>query len=311
MLTTFVIPVYQNELTVKKTYTEIVSYMKKYDSKVLLEFIFVNDGSTDNSLNEIKCLCEEFENVSYLSFSRNFGQVAALIAGYKRSKGDIVINLSADLQDPVFIIGKLIDKYRKGFQIAIAYREKRNDDFISSIFSKVFYSLLKLSNNNMPVGGFDFTLMSRKALIEFNKINERNRFFQGDILWLGFDPVFIGYERVKREFGKSQWTFSKKIKYFIDGLLNSTYLIIRSIIIFGLFLSVSSFTFGLFTILQYFVFDSQVTGWTSIIVIITLMGGVTILMLGLIGEYIWRVYDETRGRSLYVIDEESNIKIGK
>jgi dolichol-phosphate mannosyltransferase len=156
----------------------------------------------------------------------------------------------------------------------------------------------------MPKGGFDFILIDRKALNILNQIDERNRFFQGDILWLGFNVAFIPYNRLKRTIGKSQWTLSKKLKYFLDGLLNTSYIPIRLMSLLGICFSFFGFLYSLIIAYSRLINNTPFNGWAPIMILILIIGGLIMLMLGIIGEYVWRTYDETRKRPLYIIKDK-------
>jgi glycosyltransferase involved in cell wall biosynthesis len=300
----FIIPVYRNEGSIKPTYEKIVSLFLTKLIDYNYEIVFINDGSDDNSMNELLNLHKVDSKVKILSFSRNFGQVAAIIAGLKDITGDTTVIMSADLQEPIELIENMVTEWQKGNEIVICSREEREDGLVASIFSKIFYNLIKLGNSNMPKGGFDFMLLDQKAIIELNNLDERNRFFQGDVLWLGFGVKFIKYSRLKRTIGKSQWTLSKKIKYFIDGLINTSYLPIRFMSLLGLITALSGFIYALVIIYSRMAHNVPFKGWAPIMVLILIIGGLIMLMLGLIGEYIWRIYDETRKRPTYIIKEK-------
>jgi glycosyltransferase involved in cell wall biosynthesis len=268
------------------------------------EFVFINDGSDDNSLQELISLYESDSKVKIINFSRNFGQVSAIVAGYKEVVGDVVVNMSADLQEPVSLIEEMINKWKAGNEIVICHRIDREDSFIANNASKVFYKLMKYVNPKMPKGGFDFILMDKKVIDGLNQIDERNRFLQGDILWMGFNVAFIPYNRLKRTIGKSQWTLSKKLKYFIDGLLNTSYIPIRMMSLLGIIISFLGFIYAVVIAYNRFINNTPFDGWAPIMILILIIGGLIMLMLGIIGEYVWRTYDETRKRPLYIIKDK-------
>jgi dolichol-phosphate mannosyltransferase len=242
--------------------------------------------------------------VKIINFSRNFGQVSAIVAGYKEVVGDVVVNMSADLQEPVSLIEEMINKWKAGNEIVICHRIDREDSFIANNASKVFYKLMKYVNPKMPKGGFDFILMDKKVIDGLNQIDERNRFLQGDILWMGFNVAFIPYNRLKRTIGKSQWTLSKKLKYFIDGLLNTSYIPIRMMSLLGIIISFLGFIYAVVIAYNRFINNTPFDGWAPIMILILIIGGLIMLMLGIIGEYVWRTYDETRKRPLYIIKDK-------
>lgn len=311
MKLSFVIPVYRNSGSIISTYEKLVGLLTPLGFEK--EFVFVNDGSDDNSMEELLSLHNIEPFVKVISFSRNFGQVPAIIAGLKEVAGDAVIVMSADLQEPIELIGDMITKWSAGNEIVIGHRIDREDGFIANTASTVFYKMMRYVNPKMPKGGFDFMLIDKKALKVLNQIDERNRFFQGDILWLGFNTAFIPYTRLKRTIGKSQWTLAKKLKYFIDGLLNTSYVPIRLMSLLGICFSFIGFLYAIVIAYNRFIHNTPFTGWAPIMILILIIGGLIMLMLGIIGEYVWRTYDETRKRPLYIIkdkfineDEEKN-----
>lgn len=306
MKLSFVIPVFRNEGSITPTYQKLFDLVQSL--QVDYEFIFVNDGSDDNSIKELIALHEKDSKVKVLSFSRNFGQVPAMIAGWKEVTGDSVITMSADLQEPIELIDEMITKWEAGNEIVICHRIDREDSFIANNTSLVFYKLMKYINPKMPKGGFDFLLIDKKALDILNQIDERNRFFQGDILWLGFNTAFIPYSRLKRTIGKSQWTLSKKLKYFIDGLLNTSYVPIRAMSLLGICFAMIGFIYSLVIAYSRFVNKTPFNGWAPIMILILIIGGLIMLMLGIIGEYVWRTYDETRKRPIYIIKDKFETK---
>lgn len=301
-LISFVIPVFRNAGSLEPSYLKIKELINRRGFHY--EIIFVNDGSDDNSLPELLSLHEKDSQIRVISFSRNFGQVAAVIAGFRAARGECCILMSADLQDPIEKAEEMIRNWESGSEIAICFRADREDNFFARLTSSFFYRLIKVALPNMPEGGFDFLLLDRKVVNEYNKLDERNRFFQGDILWLGFKVTFIPYTRLKRTIGKSQWSFSKKLKYFIDGLLNTSYIPIRLMSVFGFVTALTGFLYALVIMYARFFRDVPFSGWAPIMILILIIGGVIMLMLGIIGEYLWRSYDEARKRPLYIIDRK-------
>ncbi len=302
MKLSFVIPVFRNEGSITPTYQKLCELVQSM--QLDYELIFINDGSDDNSLNELIALHEKDSNVKVLSFSRNFGQVPALIAGWREVTGDAVISMSADLQDPIELIEEIIVKWKAGNEIVICHRNDREDSFIANKASLIFYKLMKYVNPKMPKGGFDFLLIDKKALDVLNQIDERNRFFQGDVLWLGFNVAYIPYNRLKRTIGKSQWTLSKKLKYFLDGLLNTSYMPIRVMSLLGIVFSLLGFVYAIVIAYNRLMHNTPFDGWAPIMILILIIGGLIMLMLGIIGEYVWRTYDETRKRPIYIIKDK-------
>jgi polyisoprenyl-phosphate glycosyltransferase len=303
----FVIPVYQNARDIRRTFSAIDLLFNNALAAYSYDICFVNDGSTDGSLDEIRALSQEAAGVKYLSLSRNFGQVPAITAGMLEVTGDAVVIMSADMQDPPKLVADMVAQWESGNKIVIATRTDREDAFFAKLTSKFFYNLIKLSNPRMPAGGFDFILLDRLAADELNQIKERNRFLQGDILWLGFSVSFIPYKRNAREHGKSQWTLKKKIKYFIDGVLNTSYWPIRLASLSGMLFSVLGFLYTLLIVYQRLVNNVNPKGWAPIMVVLLIIGGLILFILGIIGEYVWRTYDETRKRKTYIVEERSDV----
>jgi glycosyltransferase involved in cell wall biosynthesis len=268
------------------------------------EIILVNDGSDDGSWEEIQEISQHNPRIKALSFSRNFGQVPAIIAGAQHCSGDAAVIMSADLQDPVSLITEMISAWKANSQIVVCHRMDREDSVIANATSSIFYRFMKIANPKMPKGGFDFVLLDRAAIDVFTSIDERNRFFQGDILWMGFNVRFIPYKRMKRTIGKSQWSFGKKLKYFIDGALNTSYIPIRFMSVAGLLTALIGFFYALLVVYARLINNVPFQGFAPIVILILIIGGMIMIMLGIIGEYIWRIYDETRKRPLYIIKEK-------
>jgi dolichol-phosphate mannosyltransferase len=209
--------------------------------------------------------------------------------------------MSADLQDPVELIRDMILNWRSGIDVVIGHRISREDTWGARATSKIFYNLIKISNARMPSGGFDFVLLGRKPRQVLAKLNDRNRFFQGDVLWLGFPVKLIPYHRQKRVHGTSQWTLVKKLKYFIDGYLSTSYVSIRMMSLLGGITASVGFAYATLIVFLKLVYDISPKGIAPIMILVLVLGGITMLMLGIIGEYVWRIYDEVRGRPLYII----------
>jgi dolichol-phosphate mannosyltransferase len=304
MMISFVIPVYQNEIAISKTYQKIHSIFSNDVSEYDYEVIFIDDGSTDGSLNEILSLRKSDARIKVITFTRNFGQMAAMLAGFKEAKGDAIINISADLQDPVELIPQMINKWKEGSETVICYRTDRDDHFLAKFFSRLAYSFIRISIPQIPQGGFDFVLMDKKVMAEFNAIDVRHRFFQGDLLWAGYRTSFIPYVRLQRTIGKSQYNFSKKLKNFLDAVLDASYLPIRLISLIGLITSALGLIYSISIFISWLRNETPFQGWAPLMIVTLLIGGVIMIMLGIIGEYIWRINEEVRKRPNYVVREK-------
>ncbi|OGG27112.1 hypothetical protein A2960_00865 [Candidatus Gottesmanbacteria bacterium RIFCSPLOWO2_01_FULL_39_12b] len=301
MKISFSIAVYRNEGSIRKTYEKIKKIFATTLKNYQYEFVFVDDGSGDNSLKEILDIKEHDSKVKVIAFTRNFGQMAAMLAGLKEASGDAVINISADMQDPISLIPQMAEKWKEGSEIVVCYRINRQDNFAAKLFSRCAYSLLRLSIPQIPVGGFDYVLMDRAVLDVFNSIDVRNRFFQGDLLWAGFRTSFIPYVRLKRLIGKSQYSWGKKLKNFLDAFLDSSYLSIRLISLIGILISCLGVIYSITIVYSWLRGGTPFTGWAPIMISILFVGGLIMVMLGVIGEYIWRIYDEVRKKPNYII----------
>jgi dolichol-phosphate mannosyltransferase len=263
------------------------------------ELIFVNDGSKDNSLKELLSLKEKNPNVKVINFSRNFGQMAAILAGWKFAKGDAVINMAADLQDPPEQCTEMIKEWEKGNEIVISYRFAHSTSLINKITSRIFYKILLPS---VPHGGFDFALIDRKPLNALNSLKIRHIFYQYDILWTGFKVKFIPYHKQERTIGKSQYNFWKRFQNFFSAYLNVSYFPLRFFSSLGAIVAFIGFIYAIAIVYAYFVYGTPFKGWAPIMVIILIIGGLIMLMIGVLGEYVWRILDEVKSRPNYIIE---------
>lgn len=301
-----VIPVYCNELNVWPTFNKIYEVVIKQNSGMKFEVIFVDDGSYDNSMDkllEIKGAYGEYTKI--VKLSRNFGQVNALYAGYTSAKGRCVVNISADLQDPPELINEMLRyHFEEKYPIVVCTRSEREESYFRRKTSSFFYKAMrKLSFSNMPAGGFDYLLVGNRVKKLLLDNMEANAFWQGQILWTGYKIKFIPYKRMARELGESKWTFSKKMKYLIDGVLGYSFFPIRIMSILGLIISLIGFIYALVIVIAKFTGNVPFQGWAPLMVIVLFLSGFQMLMLGIIGEYLWRTLDEVRRRQLYVIEE--------
>ncbi len=238
-----IIPVYFNEGSIEKTYTMLQKEIFNVFADLKFEVIFIDDGSADGSFEEIMRIKNAHENIRVIQFSRNFGQVAAIFAGYELAQGNGILNIAADLQEPLELIKDLILSFKKKeAPIVLGQRIDRDESMFRKLSSRFFYRLMrKLSFSNMPDGGFDVAVISDEVRDSILELNESNPFWQGQILWTGYPVKFIPYKRQKREAGTSKWTFSKKIKYLLDGVLNYSYAPLRLFSVIGII----SFLLGL------------------------------------------------------------------
>lgn len=302
-LISIIIPVYRNEGSINPTYINLKAVLEDVSDTYDYEIVFINDGSDDNSLNELFTIKKIDPNVRIIDFVRNFGQVSAIHAGFEEATGDLLINISADMQDPPTLISDMIKKWEDGYKVVACSRVDREDDFISRVTSKMFYHLIKVSVPKIPEGGFDYFLLDKTVYKKIFSLNQRNSFLQGDILWFGYETYFIEYKRLKRRVGISQWTIGKKIKYFIDGLINTSYLPIRFMSFIGLITSIMGLMYSITVFLIWLFKGTPFKGYAPIMMVLLITSGLIMVMLGVVGEYLWRTYDEVRKRPKFIIKD--------
>lgn len=300
-----VLPIYKNELNLPITVPYIIEKVPILFPDFDVELIMVNDGSPDNSYEIMKMYQKKYPDIIKIaSFTRNFGQVSSTNFGIKMAKGDVVGVISADLQDPFELFKDMLDYWKEGYELVIGTREKRTEKGIGKFFSKSTHFLInKLIDSKYPKGGFDFYLMDKKVAKEYISMQERNGSPQILLLWFGYKYKMLNYERKERELGKSGWSFSKKIKLFIDIFTTNTYLPLRLMSIMGVIFSVVAFIYVIYIVIITLIFSSPVPGWSSIAVLVTFFSGIILLSLGIIGEYLWRMFDYLKNRPLYVVRE--------
>jgi glycosyltransferase involved in cell wall biosynthesis len=294
--------VYQNAGSLEELYLRSRKAIAENFPDLEVEFVFVNDGSTDGSLEQLKKIKERSgdKRIKIVNFSRNFGQVAAVTAGCEHASGDAAIALAADLQDPPEQCVVMIKEWLAGNEIVVSYRNRHDTPWLKAVTSKIAYRILLPRS---PKGGFDFVLLGRPALNALLSLKERNRFFQHDILWLGFSVKFVPYDKLARLEGKSQWSHIKRWNYFLTGYLNSTYLPLRLFSFVGLIFAVASLAYSAAIVYAYFEHKVPFEGWAPLMILLLLIGGLIMMMLGIMGEYIWRIFDEVKRRPAYLVKE--------
>lgn len=294
--------VYQNAGSLEELYQRSREAMEENFPELECEFVFVNDGSTDGSLEKLVSIKERTGDgrIKIVNFSRNFGQVAAIQAGWAEATGDAVINLAADLQDPPEQCVPMIREWLGGRDVVISFRKSHSSSLLNRITSKIAYRMLL---PDVPDGGFDFTLLSRRAVDAILKLRDRNRFYQHDVLWIGFNAVFIPYDKGERVEGRSQWSFVKRLNYFLTCYVNVSYTPLRLMALLGAAFASSGVLYSLMIIYLYFMHRTPFEGWAPIMILLLIIGGLIMAMLGMIGEYLWRVFDETKRRPTYLVKE--------
>jgi dolichol-phosphate mannosyltransferase len=269
-----------------------------------VEFVLVDDGSKDGSWSEIIRLREtQLFKIQGVKLTRNFGQVNAIIAGLEISRGKYVGVMSADLQDPPELLPRLVHLIENGNEIAVGHRENRDESLFRRATSNLAYSVARRSYPDMPPGGFDYFVMTRRVKQLFLELPGRHRFLQGDLLWLGIPLTLVPYSREKREFGKSGWTLSKRWKYLIDMVLDGSYFPIKIMSLLGLSIAFISMIYAIVIIIVRYIGQTPFPGWAPIMISILFVGGLLMTMLGVVGEYVWRIYDEVRAKPRFIVDQ--------
>ena len=302
-----VIPVYNEEEVVNECYSRIKKVMDSTNEKY--EIIFVNDGSKDNTRQMLKEICRVDGNVKLIDFSRNFGHQSAITAGMNYSIGQAVVVIDADLQDPPEVILRMLEKWREGYQVVYGKRLKREGESIfKKATAKVFYRILaRLTEFDIPVDAGDFRLIDRKVCDALNKMDEKNRYVRGIISWLGFNTTYVEFVREKRYAGKTKYPLRKMLKFATDAVVSFSYKPLRITSYLGMALSGVSFIYLIIALfLKVFNVIDTVQGWMSIVAISLFFNGIVLLVLGIMGEYIGRIYDEVKARPLYVVNEFVN-----
>jgi dolichol-phosphate mannosyltransferase len=302
-----VIPVYQNAESLRDTCTAIAAVLGRDAGVGLLQWrlIFVDDGSTDASWAEIQSLASDLPaHVTGVRLLRNFGQVAAILAGMKHSSADAIVVVSADLQDPPELIERMIEDWRAGWKIVLATRVERADGVLRRWTSGLFYRLIRRHGvAAIPPGGFDFFLIDREVVRLLLESGERHRFLQGDLLWFGFDAKAIPYARKARPAGRSQWSLARRLNYFVDAFVGYSYAPIRLASHAGLALLALAALAVAGLILQRIFLGTQAPGWTSLMIVMIGLNALQFLVLGIFGEYLWRHMEMTRARPQFLVSQ--------
>ena len=303
----FVIPIYFEELVIETLYKRILNVIKNLEEKFLIEIIFVNDGSTDDSCRLLKNICNIDPRCKLIDLSRNFGHQLAITAGIDFSIGDAVIVMDGDLQDPPELVAQLIAKWEEGFQVVYAEREaRRGEGVFKKVSAHLFYKLLNcLTDISIPRNVGDFRLMDRVVVDELCKLRESSRYVRGLISWIGFNQCAVTYVRDPRYAGTTKYSLRKMFQLAFDGIINFSEKPLYLASYIGFLISLASFIWGLLIVYNYFFGHfTAVWGWSSIMVTILFIGGLQIGFIGLIGQYLGRTYSEVRRRPLYVIKEK-------
>ncbi len=297
-----VVPVYYNEDTLMDLYQDM-------QSKILgqlgeYELVFVDDGSGDRSWEIMNQIREMDENVRLVKLSRNFGEHAALQAGLSVCTGDCAVTKQADLQEDSSLILEMYDSWKKGNKVVLAVRRSRAENKVKVFFANMYYALVrKFVNKNMPAGGCDCYLIDRKVIEVLERLDEKNSSLTLQVLWAGFQTDMVYFDRKDREKGESRWTFAKKFKLVLDSMMSFSYVPIRFMSIVGLLFNIGAVILFISVLVEFFTKGTPIAGWPSLMCVMLCSSGLILIMLGILGEYLWRTLDAARTRPPFIIDE--------
>lgn len=304
-----VVPMYNEQESLEILYQElnrVTDTIKDYE----FEYLFVNDGSKDNTLQEIQRLATADDRVRYVSFSRNFGKEAALYAGLSNADGDYIATMDADLQDPPSLLPQMLAMIESQDCDNVATRRvnRKGEPPIRSFFARCFYKLMRrLSNIDIADGARDYRLMSRAMVDSILSVSEYNRFSKGIFAWVGYETRWLEFENVERSAGETKWSFWKLVRYSIDGIINFSNTPLQISSYLGMILTIVSFIAIIVEVIRALVFGDPVAGWPSLVCIITFIGGIELFCMGIMGHYIAKTYMEVKHRPHYIV-KESNCK---
>ena len=307
-LISVIVPCYNEQEVLHMFYDEmsrVAGLMTDYN----FEFIFVNDGSRDNTLNICKELAAKDERVKYISFSRNFGKEAGIYAGFEKSKGDLVCMMDADLQDPPALLPEMVKAIEEEGYDSVATRRvtRKGEPPIRSFFARMFYKLMnKISKTEIVDGARDYRLMTRQFVNSLLDLGEYNRFSKGLFGWVGYKTKWLEYENIERAAGETKWSFWKLLLYSIEGIMAFSTVPLAISAIVGILFCVVSFLAIIFIIAKTLIFGDPVSGWPSTACLILFVGGVQLFCVGILGQYLAKTYLEVKGRPIYIC-KETNI----
>ena len=302
-----IVPCYNEQEALPIFYEETTKVMSKlnYDYKILL----INDGSKDNTLAIMKSIAEKDNHVKYLSFSRNFGKEAAMYAGFCNANADNVCVMDADMQDPPSLLPTMLEIiHNEGYDsVATRRKDREGEPPIRSFFARAFYKIInKISDADIVDGARDFRLMKRDMVEAIINMTEYNRFSKGIFGWVGFKTYWLSYDNVERVAGETKWNFWKLTKYAIDGIINFSHAPLSAVSWFGVFMTMISFLSLMGIVVRKLIYDDPVAGWASTICVIIFIGGLQLFCLGVIGQYISKMYLETKKRPHFIIEETND-----
>jgi polyisoprenyl-phosphate glycosyltransferase len=303
-----VVPVYNEAGTIPELYRRLSRQLREITSRY--EIVFIDDGSSDPSLPTLLQLHDRDPYVRIVSFTRNFGHQPALTAGLEHASGQAVVCMDGDLQDPPEVIGDLVEKWREGFEVVYAIRRKRKESVFKRAMYRIFYSVqARLANIPIPMDSGDFALLDRRIVDILNRLPERSRFLRGLRAWAGLRQTGIEYERASRFAGRPKYTFTRLMRLALDGLFSFSGFPLRLVSLIGATTSLLSVT-GVGVVLYFRLFtDRSIPGWAATVIPVLVLGGVQLLALGILGEYVLRIFEEVKGRPVYLVDRRIGFEV--
>lgn len=307
MLLSVIVPCYNEEENVPYFYEELMKLTPFFEEKKLdLELIYVDDGSKDGTVSEVKKLNDKDDRVKLVSFSRNFGKEAAIYAGFSKSKGDYVVMMDADLQDPPSLLPEMFQYIEEGYDSVATRRvSRKGEPVIRSFFARMFYKLInKISKTDIVDGARDYRLMTRQVVDAILSLGEYNRFSKGIFGWVGFNTKWVEYENVERTKGETKWSFWGLFLYSIEGIIAFSTAPLAVASVLGVLFCVIAFVIIITIIVRSLFWQDPTSGWPSLVCIISMVSGVQLLCLGILGQYVSKTYLEVKHRPIYLVKEE-------
>ena len=303
-LISIIVPCYNEQETVERFYEEIIKVTNEINGYEF-EFVYVNDGSKDQTVPLIKALREKDERVCLIDFSRNFGKEAAMLAGMEYARGEAVVIMDVDLQDPPELLPKMVKLYEDGYENIYTRRRNRDGEPpIRSFFANMFYKVInRMSDVEIIDGARDYRLLNRRAVDDLISLKESNRFSKGLFQWVGYQSICLEFDHVERVAGETKWSFMKLVNYAIEGITAFSNAPLRFATYTGVLVAVVAFAYLLYIFFNTAINGNPTAGWSSMVCIMLFLGGVQLIFLGVIGEYIGRIYNEVKGRPNYIVKD--------
>lgn len=306
-LLSVIVPCYNEEENVHYFYEELMKNQPFFDEKKMdVEVIYIDDGSKDKTVEEVKKLASSDTRVKMISFSRNFGKEAAIFAGFQKAKGDYVVMMDADLQDPPSLLPEMFSYIEEGYDSVATRRvSRKGEPPIRSFFARMFYKLMnKISKADIVDGARDYRLMTRQVVDSILAMGEYNRFSKGIFGWVGYETKWIEYENIERMHGETKWSFWKLFIYSIEGITAFSTVPLAIASVMGVLFCALAFLMIIFILIRSLVWTDPVGGWPSLVCIISLVSGVQLFCLGIVGQYLSKTYLEVKKRPIYLVKEE-------